>query len=114
MTMKIWGADTIVSNEVWVGSDQVRALSVKSLDTWIRTAQTANNSTVDTITTLEQRMEQSDRQLSELKKWVQGSVTFLEFMVQRYPDAVKEFNQVESTKMRVADTKECFHIVEKE
>jgi hypothetical protein len=114
MPNKIWGADLVVSNEVWVSSEKVRAIAPGQLGDWARATQLAVNETVDAFTVLEQRMEQSDRQLAELKKWVQGSATFLEFVTQRYPDVIRDFNTVENAKMRVADTKECFQIVEKE
>jgi inactivated superfamily I helicase len=60
------------------------------------------------------RTQSDQADMAELKKWVQGSATFLEFVTQRYPDVIREFNTVQNAQMRVADTKECFQIVEAE
>jgi hypothetical protein len=113
-TAKTYGASNIVTPEQWVGTDKVRGISAVNLGAWASQTEYVVNASVDEITTLHKMIEQSDRQISELKKWVQGSATFLEFVTQRYPDVIREFNTVQNAQMRVADTKECFQIVEAE
>lgn len=111
---KVYGAVSLVGHEQWIGSEKIRAISPTSLSDWARQTEHVTNRSVDEIAALRTKQEQTDAQLAELKRWVEGSCTFLEFMIQRYPEVVREFNVVENAKARVGGSSTEVHIVENE
>lgn len=108
---KVYGYnDIVVPLNSYNAGDQ-KAVSNTVLTRWAGGVEHAVNTTLDVVAIHHTELQNLRERVEKMYSWMQGAATFTEYVAMKYPEIIKEFNDVEKTKARVGAQDDYFTVI---